>query len=124
MHTNIHYCSVPYDKLYTRICRETHRGAYVSYLRGKRCQTDQSFFYEISASFQFPNYFGMNWNALHDCLCDLAWLHFTNIVIIVDDFSLAFNNDSEGKELMLRQFDYMVDYWVARNIDIQILLNN
>ena len=124
MNHNIQYTSVPYGDIYTKIYQNSHEGAYVSYIRGKRCQTDEAFFYEISASFQFPRYFGENWNALDDCLQDLEWLSFTKIFMVIDDFSFAFNDDIEGRNLLLRHLDYMVEYWSSENVDVQILLNN
>lgn len=37
---------------------------------------------EISVKFSFPNYFGHNWDALVDCLCDLSWIKQYNISLI------------------------------------------
>ena len=68
MNTGIKNCSITADEVYKIVYSASHSGAYVSYLRGKRCQTEDSFFKEISASFQFPDYYGENWDALWDCL--------------------------------------------------------
>lgn len=39
-------------------------------------------YYECLA---FPGYFGFNWNALFDCLCDLEWIDSRQIVIVHKD---------------------------------------
>lgn len=31
---------------------------------------------------QFPSYFGFNWDALFDCLCDLTWLKADTRVVL------------------------------------------
>ncbi len=42
-------------------------------------------FDEIAASFQFPDYFGENWAALEECLCDLEWLSGGSYVLGIQD---------------------------------------
>ena len=39
----------------------------------------------FSLEFNFPSYFGKNWDALYDCLTDLRWLKEKNILIVHDD---------------------------------------
>src|SRR5262249_19221456 len=39
-------------------------------IRGARCGTEAGVFSEIAAAWQFPHYFGENWDALLDCLSD------------------------------------------------------
>lgn len=124
MQDGIRYCSLPYQDIYYKLWSESRAGSYISYLRGKRCQTDEDFFCEISASFQFPAYFGENWNALNDCLGDLDWLHFSKIMIVLDDYSLAYSNDTEGKQLLLKSLVLMAKRWKQKNMDIEIWLNN
>ena len=52
---------------------------------GERCPTRPSFYNEIGAALQFPYYFGENFNALDECLRDLAWLPASRYVLIVLD---------------------------------------
>lgn len=70
-------------------------GTYIAFLRGSRCRSEEAFWWEISAAMQFPSYFGENWAALDDCLCDLDWLHFSKLIISIDDYRLLFDGNVE-----------------------------
>ena len=74
MNSQIKFCSLSKGDIYTQLYLAAESGAYTSYLRGTRCKTEDIMFYEVSASFQFPYYFGENWDAMDECLCDLEWL--------------------------------------------------
>jgi hypothetical protein len=49
-----------------------HPPAVARIVRGRRARTRASFFDEASAAFQFPAYFGANWDAFVDCMRDLG----------------------------------------------------
>lgn len=116
--------SLPKDQIYHKMYERSRQGAYVSYMRGKRCVSEDAFFCEISASFQFPYYFGENWAALDECLCDLEWLQFNSILIVVDDYSTMFAGDEGLKNQLIKYFTIMVDYWKENNIPVTVWLNN
>ncbi|MDP3156512.1 MAG: barstar family protein [Archangium sp.] len=39
----------------------------------------------LKDALDFPNYFGRNWDALSDCLCDLSWLAAGPVMLIHDE---------------------------------------
>ncbi len=39
----------------------------------------------IAAALQFPAWFGGNWDALEDCLCDLSWIAAGGYVLLFED---------------------------------------
>lgn len=111
------------EDLYRKIYDEAHSGAYISYIRGMRCKTENDFFREISASFQFPSYFGENWAALDECLCDLDWLSFERIFIAVDNFTQMFNGNKAPQNLVVKYLTIASEYWESLNVTFEILLN-
>ena len=117
-------CSISKNKLYSKIYTESHQGTYVSYLRGTRCVDETAFFHEVSASFQFPCYFGENWAALDECLCDLDWLQFDRVFIAVDDFGLSFNGNKKLQALLIKYFTFMVEHWKKEGVPVTVWLNN
>lgn len=49
----------------------------------------------------FPKYFGWNWDAFYDCLCDLEWLDGAKQVILAHE-DVPFTEGSEHREVYLR----------------------
>ena len=43
-------------------------------VRGHKATTKPAFFDECAAAWQFPYYFGENWDAFEECMTDLQWL--------------------------------------------------
>jgi len=54
-------------------------------LRGAAAPTKTAVMTELARLLEFPSYFGNNWDALYDCLTDLAWLPAAGYVIVVTD---------------------------------------
>jgi hypothetical protein len=61
------------------------KGVAVRFVRGRKSTTREAFFDEAAAALQFPYYFGENWDAFHDCVTDLSWLHADAVVVCVTD---------------------------------------
>ncbi|MFF9866434.1 barstar family protein [Streptomyces sp. NPDC013953] len=56
---------------------------HVTQLSGQEIPDEFSAFQNLQSSFQFPAYFGWNWNAVYDCLRDLKWLSADRHVLVV-----------------------------------------
>lgn len=124
MESMVHYCKMSKEEIYRILFHASSSGSYISYIRGHRCQTEDAFFCEISASFQFPWYFGENWAAFDECMCDLDWLKFDSIVIAIDDFQMMFGKDYYLQKLLVKYLTIMVDYWKTQNIPVSVWINN
>jgi hypothetical protein len=74
--------SEAYD-LAVRLCTKPETVARV--VRGTKCRTSSGLFDEIAAAWQFPPYFGANWDALDECLGDLEWLPAKAYVLVVTE---------------------------------------
>ncbi|MFE6835094.1 barstar family protein [Streptomyces sp. NPDC057705] len=75
---------------------------YVARLDGRRmCDTD-AVFQEFYDGLRLPDYFGWNWNALYDCLRDLAWLPADQYVLIVEAADAALPGDPAGRRQLFR----------------------
>lgn len=43
--------------------------------------TREELFDVLSRELNFPSYFGANWDALWDCLCDLSWIDRRRVIV-------------------------------------------
>lgn len=57
----------------------------------------------IAAALEFPDTFGANWDALADCLRDLAWLPGTGGIVLLFDHAEALRDAAE------QDFDSLCD---------------
>jgi RNAse (barnase) inhibitor barstar len=128
MHLQIQNTALSKGEIYTKMCTEAEKGSYTSYLRGKRCKTEDLFFNEVSASFQFPYYFGENWAAMDECLCDLEWLSISKIFVVIEDFSCMFSDQAHIQDVLknrvIKYFSIMADYWKSEGITVEVWLNH
>lgn len=64
-------------------------------LDGSQMKNIQDFLSEISQTMNFPKYFGNNYNALLDCLQDLAWIEAQELAIIINNADDFLSNESQ-----------------------------
>jgi hypothetical protein len=120
--------SLTHEEIYHKMWKESQAGAYISYLRGKNCRTEDAFLWEVAASFQFPYYYGGNWAAFDECIQDLEWLNFSRIFVVFDDFSEAFRDQPSIQSMLQERIvDYWssaIRYWVLEGKTVEVWLNN
>jgi hypothetical protein len=71
----------------------------------------ESFMKAAAKSFEFPAYFGANWDAFEDCLTDFSWHEAGGFVLLiegVEDFARAF---PEIMETARDIFENAAGYW-------------
>ena len=56
----------------------------VARMSGVSLENDDNVFLQFYEAFQFPDYFGWNWDALSDCLRDLSWMPAERYIVIID----------------------------------------
>jgi len=59
-------------------------GFAVALLDGKTITSTRELLAQLADQLRFPEYFGYNWDALYDCLSDLAWEPGAKIIIYVE----------------------------------------
>ena len=85
-------------------------------------QDKKQFLARLAKAFQCPSYFGMNWDALSDCLRDLSWLNDHGWVVLLlngQEFAAKHHDDFI---IAVDVLQTAAEYWQSRAKPFWILL--
>lgn len=73
-------------------------------VRGRKMHDVPGLFDEFAAALQFPYYFGQNWAAFDECLCEIDWLPIGRGIVIVvrDAHELLQDEDDIPLQILVR----------------------
>lgn len=77
----------------------------------------------IAIALSFPEYFGYNWDALYDCLTDMAWKKAGGFVILLKGFSRFSERRPEDAEAAIDIFTATSQYWKKQGTPFYIILS-
>jgi hypothetical protein len=94
--------------------RSLHRsGLTARVLRGTHARTKAGLLGEFASRFEFPGYFGFNWDALDECLTDLSWLPSRAYTVAIENARLLLDSEPES-ENRLRLFAHLIEDVAAK----------
>ncbi len=67
--------------LFLEALPSSEQNYFTAKVKGDYKKTEQ-LFSELANELKFPDYFGNNWNALYDCLCDFHWIKEKKIILV------------------------------------------
>ncbi len=74
-------------------------GYYIAIIDGLKSKNIKTFLDEISRAFQFPDYFGYNYNALDECLNDLEWIRENHYALYIMNYDQFFADESHEERI-------------------------
>jgi RNAse (barnase) inhibitor barstar len=90
------------------------QGVTVRVLNANHMRSTTGLFSEVATQLDFPDYFGRNWDALEECLADLAWLPPGPYTIVIARASEFLNDGSrDERELFLRLVKNVASEWAT-----------
>jgi RNAse (barnase) inhibitor barstar len=81
------------------------------------------FLQAIARGLDCPDYFGMNWDALSDCLTDMSWKPAPGYVIVFTNFKTVRANMAAEMEIIEHIFASSLQYWKERETGFYIILS-
>jgi len=88
----------------------------------RECTTSKGLFGVLSKTFEFPDYFGFNWNALDECLSDLEWLQSYSgwLLVFMNSEYLLINESVQILETLFDVLNTIGNEWSEpRDIGLQ-----
>jgi RNAse (barnase) inhibitor barstar len=86
-------------------------GFLVRVVHGIKCKTPEGTLREFSRALEFPDYCGCDWDALEECLTDLAWLPAKGYVILITDAQAVMPDHVEEYETLLEILNDVGEAW-------------
>jgi hypothetical protein len=75
----------------------------------------------IARAFQFPDYFGENWDALDECLRDLEWLPAAGYVLFLRRSSDLWARDPQSAGALVESWLMAAEEWAQRGIPFHLV---
>ena len=85
----------------------------VKTLDGRACRTKERLLKEIAVTLAFPDYFGENWDALEECLCDLSWVSGTGHLLLIEEAEALLAGADKDYRTFLSILRATGGYWAS-----------
>jgi RNAse (barnase) inhibitor barstar len=82
-----------------------------------------AFLKKVARALDFPKYFGMNWDALGDCLSDMSWRPASGYVLFFASFQSFAESAPADIKIVRDIFDSSARYWKQKSVPFYIILS-
>lgn len=91
-------------------------------LDGTAIEDKQALLLAIAEGFEFPDYFGGNWDALEECLRDLgSWLEAAGYAVVMEKGEGFWNRDAELAGMLVRTWIAAAASWVEKGVPFHLV---
>ncbi len=87
------------------------------------CTNKRRLLAQFARSLQFPNWFGHNWDALADCLGDLAWLPTSGYVLILEHTAALRAQDADSFATVLDILSGTTARWASVGLPFWVFID-
>ena len=105
------------NKFINELQKNIPTSTYLAVVDGNGVTNLDELFNRLSIAFEFPDYFGNNWNALDECINDLDWLNKDSYVLILESMDSMLKDEQNFNILIRILRDAARDWHNGRNYD-------
>ncbi|WP_395826409.1 barstar family protein [Collimonas sp.] len=97
-------------------------GQHFLYAYCAEATTKQQVLANIAQAFHFPRHFGKNFDALKDCLTDLAYKAGPQpgFIVVIEQLPNTAKFDREAREILLDVFRDSADFWAGKKVAFRV----
>ena len=97
-------------------------GQHFLYAYCAEATTKQQVLSNIANAFHFPKHFGKNFDALKDCLTDLAYKagQQPGFIVVIEQLPNTPKFDKEARETLLDVFRDSADFWADKKVAFRV----
>jgi RNAse (barnase) inhibitor barstar len=103
------------------ILRDLPPGIRVAEINGASIRSDIDLLAEVARAFQLPDYFGMNWDALDECLRDLSWLPASGHLLVVSNARVLWANAYSAAGKLVEAWIFSADEWSKEGVPFHLM---
>ncbi|NJM46546.1 MAG: barstar family protein [Alkalinema sp. RU_4_3] len=92
----------------------------VFHIEGQQITSLDRYFQVLADLFQFPNYFGKNWDAVADCLMDLAWEEGDRVLIVYSNYQDL--REDRNWEVAMEVWSDAIEFWQRQGVMVAVVL--
>lgn len=75
----------------------------------------------LAEAFEFPDYFGGNWDAVNDCLRDLEWLPAENYALVVNGSGELWQTAPEAAGALIASWQLAAESWAGVGVGFHLI---
>lgn len=97
------------------------RGIHAPVLDGRALVTDDGLFTGVAQALQFPSYFGQNWDAFYDCICDLEWLPGTGYALVIRHATALWQETPRTAGQLVNSWLGAAEFWAKNGVPFHLI---
>jgi Barstar (barnase inhibitor) len=92
----------------------------VFHIEGEAITSLDRYFQVLADLFEFPDYFGRNWDAVADCLTDLSWQAGDRILIVYSNDQVL--GQGNNWWVAMEVWSDAIEFWQRRGVMVAVVL--